>query len=255
MRRVTFPPLPVQPRPLPRPPEFGAISPTDPHPAVVRRSDDEVLNGFLAQQVRLQLGNRLICVTASQGSDECFPFEHPVLLVSTTVTDYTRLPDDLGVDFLPAVAVAGDRQWLDRMIIVRDGPAGRDVARRFDAPYLLVWDAAGMTVCETDTGRVVRQFSVRARELTYRCCPLIADAAPGDRCRMYGGGSVSRAIVAAGYWLDRRYVFLEELGCDEVCGEASLRQDPKMPTRYLTWLTEREIAQQWAGIVSMASSD
>lgn len=255
IRRVSFPAAPVQPRVIPRPPEYGALSPTDAHPAVVQRPHEEVLNAFLAQQVRLQIGNRLVVVTASQGRDECFPFEHPVLLISTSVRDYAQWPEDLDVEFLPAVALAGDRQWLDRMVLIRDGNHALDLARRFGAPYALRWDDAGMAVVDLATGTEVRHFSVRARELTYRCCPLIADAAPGDRCRMYGAGSVGRAMVAAGYWLDRRYLFLEDVGCDESCGEAAPRKDPQVPTRYRTWLTEREIAQQWAGIVTMVGTD
>lgn len=242
----------VQPRPAPRPPAFGAVSGSDAHPAVVRRSTEEVLRGFGEQELRLQVGNRLLCVTRGRGVDDFFPFEHPVLLVSTSVRDYRSWPADLDVDWLPVVAVAADRQWLDRMVLVRDGVLARDVAANSQAPYALLWSAEGMSVLDLATGEPAWQFCVETRELAYRCCPLIPDAQPGDRCRMYSGGTVSRALIAAGYWLDRRYVFLEELGCDEACGEASVRSKPHMPTRYFTWLTDSQIAAQWAGIVSMA---
>jgi hypothetical protein len=254
VRDVRLPPMPAQPRPFTRPPEFGALSPTDAHPAVVRRPPAEILNGFVEQELRFPLGNRMVCVSAAPGPDT-FPFAHPVLLLSTSVRDYGPWPRDIAVDHIPAVALAGDRQWLDRMLLVRDGPSARALAEQSPAPYALRWDEAGMAVIEATSGQTLRRFGVRARELTYRCCPLIADAAPGDRCRMYGGGSISKAIVAAGYWLDRRHVFLEELGCDEACGEPSVREDPRLPTRYFTWLTEREIAEQWSAIVGLAAMD
>lgn len=253
LRRVEFPQVHQQPRAIPRPPDFGALSTTDAHPAVVSRPDAEIINGFVVQQVRMVIGNRLISVTPSQGSDPAFPFEHPVLVVSTTVRDYDAWPEEsataLELDFLPAVALAADRQWLDRMVVLWDIPAAWEFAARMGGKYLLQWTEIGMAVVEVATRRVVRRFSVRARELTYRCCPLIADAKPGDRCRMYGGGSVSRAIVAAGHWLDRRYLFLEELGCDEACGSPTVRRDPQVPTRYLRWMTEREISSEWSTIV------
>ena len=254
MRRIEFPVMPVVPRPMPRPPEFGALSPSDARPAVVRRRLPEILAGFRNQQMRLQIGNRLVCVTRGSGQ-VCFPFEHPVLLISTSVRDYAEWPDTLEEEYLPAVALAQDRQWLDRMILVRDGALARVLAAKSEAPFALLWDAEGMSVLDVADGGVLDRFEVVARELTYRCCPLIADAAPGDRCRMYGGGSVSRAILAAGYWLDRRYVFLEELGCDEACSEASVRAQPSIPTRYYTWLTERQIADQWEGIVTTVIND
>lgn len=243
------------PRTIPRPPDFGALSTTDAHPAVVARSDSEIINGFVGQQLRLVVGNRLICVMASAGVDKAFPFDHPVLVVSTSVKDYQPWPEDLGIDFLPAVALAADRQWIDRMVVLKDGIDARNLARRSGASYAIEWSLTGMAVIDVRTSRIVRRFATRARELTYRCCPLISDAAPGDRCRMYGGGSVSRAIVAAGHWLDRRYLFLEELGCDEACGQASHRSDPQVPTRYRKWLTEREISSAWAGIVSMSQAE
>lgn len=249
MRRIEFPVMPLAPRAVPRPPEFGALSPSDAHPAIVRRPVAEVLQGFREQQVRLAVGNRLVCVTRGEGGDPCFPFAHDVLLISTSVRDYPQWPQDGGLDALPAVAVAGDRQWLDRMLLVRDGARARALARAAGAPLALQWTEQGMAVLDLADDEVLDRFGVRTWELTYRCCPLIADAAPGDRCRMYGGGSVSRAIVAAGHWLDRRYVFLEELGCDEACGEATVRPQPALPTRYFTWLTERQIAEEWAGIV------
>jgi hypothetical protein len=254
IRAVEFPQVPQQPRAIPRPPDFGALSTTDAHPAVVSRSEAEIINGFVGQQLRMTIGHRLICVTASQGADPAYPFEHPVLVMSTSVRANGSWPDTHGLelDVLPAVALAADRQWLDRMLVVRDTPQAWTVAARFGAQYLLQWTQTGMAVVEVASRRVVRRFAVRARELTHRCCPVIADARPGDRCRMYGGGSVSRAIVAAGHWLDRRYVFLEELGCDEACGMPTVRRDPQLPTRYLRWLTEREISAEWAGIVGLA---
>lgn len=254
MRRIEFPVMPAVPRSSPRPPDYGALSPSDAHPAVVGRSRAEVLAGLRDQELRLEIGNRLVCVTAGEGQ-ACFPFEHPVLLISTSVRDYPDWPQDLDIEVLPAVALDADRQWLDRMILVRDGAAGRRLARESGAEFALLWSADGMAVLDAAGTEVLERFPVVTRELTYRCCPLIPDAAPGDRCRMYGGGSVSRAIIAAGYWLDRRYVFLEELGCDEACGEASERSDPRLPTRYFTWLTERQIADQWAGIVSTVIKD
>lgn len=245
----------VQPRSTPRPPDFGALSTTDAHPAVVARPDSEIVNGFIGQQLRMVIGNRLVCVTAAAGVDPAFPFEHPVLVVSTSVRGYRPWPEGCELDFLPAVALAADRQWLDRMVVLRDGALARGLAKEFGGQYALKWSAFGMAIIDLGSGRTVRQFAVKARELTYRCCPVIPDAQPGDRCRMYGGGSVSRAIVAAGHWLDRRYLFLEELGCDEACGSASQRSDPQVPTRYLRWMTEREIANQWSGIVSMTQTE
>lgn len=255
LRRVDYVPVPAQPRAVPRPPDFGALSTTDAHPAVVARAPEEVINGFIGQQIRLQAGNRLLCVTASQGVDPSFPFAHPVLLMSTSVREYEDWPSGLDLDFLPAVALAADRQWIDRMLVLRDGQDARRLAAGAQAPYALIWSGRGMQVLDVDAGQVVREFATRTRELMYRCCPLIPDAAPGDRCRMYGGGSVSRAIVAAGHWLDRRFLFLEELGCDETCAEASPRSEVKVPTRYYKWMSEREIANEWSGIVGMARAE
>lgn len=255
LRRVEYLQVPQQPRAVPRPPEFGALSTTDAHPAIVARGPEEVVNGFIGQQLRLQAGNRLLSVTAAQGGDPAFPFAHPVLLVSTSVRAYQAWPRNLDLDFLPAVALAADRQWIDRMIVLRDGDEARRMAAEAEAAFALVWSERGMGVLEVATGRIVREFATRTRELTYRCCPLIPDAVPGDRCRMYGGGSVSRAIVAAGHWLDRRFLFLEELGCDESCATASVRRDVRVPTRYFKWLSEREIANEWSGIVGLARSE
>ena len=255
LRRVEYLQVPQQPRAIARPPEFGALSTTDAHPAVVARTAEEVVNGFIGQQIRLQAGNRLVCVAAAAGIDPSFPFAHPVLHVSTSVREYQAWPDSLDLDFLPAVALAADRQWIDRMIVLRDGDDARRMAAGAQARFALVWSEQGMQVLEVATGQIVRTFTARTRELTYRCCPLIPDAAPGDRCRMYGGGSVSRAIVAAGHWLDRRFLFLEDLGCDESCAAASPRRDVRVPTRYYKWLSEREIANEWSGIVGLARAE
>lgn len=255
VRDVEFPPMRQQPRSIPRPPDFGAISTPDPRPAVVARSDEEILNGFVGQQLRLQVGPHLLCVTASQGVDVAFPFEHPVVIASTSVKGYRDWPVPADLEVLPAIALAADRQWIDRMVVMPDGPQFHETARSFGGKYALLWSAMGMAVVDLATERIVRSFATRTREMVYRCCPLIQDAQPGDRCRMYGGGSISQAIVAAGYWLDRRFLFLEELGCDEPCGVASHREDPRVPTRYLKWMTAREITAQWDGIVNLAQAE
>ncbi len=251
VREVEFPIAPATPRVMARPPEYGALSPADAHPAIVARPDDEVRNGFTGQQLRLSVGQKEIEVSASQGPDPSFPFAHPVLVISCDDLESVR---SFGVDFLPAVALAADRQWLDRMVVVRDGPRGRQLAAAGSARYALVWSVTGMQVLDVQAAEVVNRFAVRAREIVHRCCPLIADARPGDRCRMYGGGGVQRAVIAAGYWLDRRYLFVSELGCDEACGEPTARPEARVPTRYRTWMSEADIDQAWTKIIGISGA-
>lgn len=255
LRPVEFPVHRPSPRSVPSEPRFGVVSPADVHPAVTVRSRTEVLAGFHAQELRLLIEGQPISIIASEASDGLFPFRHPVLLASTSVRKYVPWPTEVrDLDFLRATAAAGDRQWIDRMLLLRDDPQAREVAREFGGRFALRWSESGMAVIDLATDEVETTFQVRGERLTHRPCPMIPGAVAGDHCKMYGGPWVARSMVASGYWMDRRYLYEQELGCDEECPRPSVRHQDGLPTRYFTWMWQSEIDQQWEELVEFVRS-
>lgn len=254
LRGVSFPVETGRTRP-PRQPRFGVITPADSTPAVVLRSREEVVLGFRTQELRMNLDGVPVEFTAATRSDGRFPFGHPVLVVSTSVSEYLPWPGELaGLDFLPAVAAASDRQWIDRMLVMRDHPESRALARTYQARFAMRWSKSGVSVIDLETDDEVTRYLMRGRALQQRSCPLIPGAIPGERCKMYGGPWLPRSMVASGYWMDRRFLYTSELGCDQVCSPASTRRQDHLPTRYYTWLWQSEIDQRWDELVEHAKA-
>lgn len=258
LRGVAFPVDTRRPRLIPPAPRFGVVTPAEERPAVVMRDRLEVLRGFRSQELRLTLDGVYVSFSAAAKSDGRFPFASAVLLVSTSVREYLPWPegpDEVdGLDHLRAVAVSADRQWIDRMLLLRDHPDARRLARRYGARFALGWSKSGMSVIDLETDQVMARFLVRGTALEHRPCPMVPASLPGDRCRMYGGPWLESSMIASGYWLDRRYIYASDLGCDEPCSEPSLRQRTELPTRYLTWMWPSEIDAQWEGLVQYVRS-
>lgn len=258
LRGVAFPVDTRRPRLLRQEPRFGVVTPAEDKPAVVMRDRWEVLRGFRSQELRMTLNGMHIVFSAASQSDGRFPFADPVLLASTSVRDYLawpQAPADLnGLDHLRAVAVSADRQWIDRMLVLRDHPDARSLARSYGARYAMGWSKAGMCVIDLETDEVMARFLVRGVAMAQRPCPMVPGALPGDRCRMYGGPWVDSSMIASGYWLDRRFIYSSELGCDEPCSEPSVRHRTELPTRYFTWMWPSEIDAQWEGLVQYVRS-
>lgn len=253
LRGVSFP-VESGSRRIPRQPRFGVITPADIKPAVVARPRDEIVLGFRTQDLRLELDGVPVEFTTAARSDGRFPFAHPVLVLSTSVREYLSWPDPQDLDYIPAVAAASDRQWIDRMLVMRDDPQARALARDYQARYAMRWTKAGVSVIDLETDDTVARYLVRGRALPERPCPLIPGAIPGERCKMYGGPWLPRSMVASGYWLDRRFLYVGELGCDQACAPASLRQQSNLPTRYYTWLWDSEIEERWDDLVHNAKA-
>lgn len=255
VRQVEYPLHDDRPRRVPSEPRFGVVSPADIHPAVTVRDRDEIIASFRLQDLRLPLGGELIALRACDAREQDFPFAHPVLLVSTTVREYLPWPNDVrGLDFIRVTAAAADRQWVDRMLLLKDAPEAWDIAREFGGRFAMRWDTEGAAVVDLQTGEVVDGFHLNGSRLRHRPCPLIPGAVCGDRCKMYGGPWVTQSMVASGYWMDRRFLYEQDLGCDEQCSRPSVRRRTDLPTRYYTWLWQSEIDNRWEDLVAFVRS-
>ena len=239
VRDIHYPALDVTSR-TPREPVHGALSPLAHDWRPFPRTRREVIAGFRTQELRMLLAGHRVVFTASANRDP-FPFEHPVLLLSTSVHDHAR--KNPGVPHLAATALSADRQWLDRLCVVRDDTAGWEAAAGLGGRFLVRWSDAGVELVDLSDGSVVDTWGMQGRTIQHRCCPLIPDAQPGDQCKMHGGPWVSLSIVAAMHWNNRRRLYLSELGCDEACEHRPRGRAGSVPTRYDTWLSEDEFSQ------------
>lgn len=240
LSNIRYPALDSTPRMPPREPQHGAVSPLAHHWRPFPRTRREVIAGFRSQELRMLLNGQRVVFTASAECDPS-PFTRPVLVLSATIHDYTR--KDPGVPHLPAVALAADRQWLDRLCVVDDDVAGWRAAAELGGRFVVRWSESGAELIDLADGCVIDRWGMQGRTIVHRCCPIIPDARPGDQCTLHGGPWVSSSMVASMHWNDRRARFLSEVGCDEACEHRPRRQPGAVPTRYDTWLSEDEFSQ------------
>ncbi len=232
VRDVLYPPEEVAARREPLPARFGALSPLGRQVSRIPRPRAELLEGLREQELRLRVGGKTV-VFRQDAENGPFPFERPVVLVSVDVHEYHRVADSQ----LVAVAVARDRQWLDQMLVRPDDRSALALAAELGSRFVLRWSDEGMSVVDVRTAEVAERFCVQGKEVVYRTCPVLCDAARGDLCKKHGGPWVSASMIAAVNWTSRRSLFLQYLGCD-VCGAQSTVSDGVVPTRYDDWVAQ-----------------
>ncbi len=224
----------------PRDPQFGAVSPVVAWRVDVTRPRSQIIAEFSTQELRLRIHDRLVAFTAAGEGGE-FPFGHPVIVASTSIKGFDE--PEISVPSIEAVALAADRQWLDRMLVMRDSAAALSAAVRLGGRFAMRWDPRGVSVVDLQSGLEVSHFAVAGREVVDRCCPLIPDARPGEVCKPHGGPWVSMSITAAGHWNSRRWLYWNLVGCDQACPPPRSRNRVDVPTRYQTWFSDIDLAQ------------
>lgn len=164
-RDVQFPPDDAKPRPEPREPQFGATSPSMPWPPRVTRPRSQIVAGFETQELRLHSNNRLLAFRSS-ATGGAFPFTHPVIVASTSIHSYD--PVEKALLAVEAVALSADRQWVDRMLIMRDSAESLGVAARLGGRFAMRWTECGVAVLDLASGVEVSHFAVSGRQLSHR---------------------------------------------------------------------------------------
>ncbi|MEZ5185451.1 MAG: hypothetical protein R2720_06875 [Candidatus Nanopelagicales bacterium] len=242
-RDVRFPLDDTPPRPERREPQFGVVSPPTPHPVRLTRPRSHIIAGFETQELRLRVGGRVLAFRRTPEGGPS-PFLDPVILASTSVHSYDAESLERFLPAVEAVAISADRQWVDRLLVLPDRASALGVAAGLGGRFAMRWTELGMAVLDLASGLEVSHFAVSGRELLQRCCPLIPDARPGDRCKQHGGPWVSRSRIAASRWNDRRRLYWDLVGCDQGCPTPRQRECVSVPTRYDLWLHPEGLAQR-----------
>jgi hypothetical protein len=201
----------------------------------ITRPRSQIVAGYASQQLWMRLHDRLVCFTAARESGE-FPFGHPVIVASTSIHAVADV--ECAMPALAAVAVAGDRQWLDKMLVLPDSAAALQAASVRGGRFAMRWSEYGVAVFDLHSGLEVSHFSVRGREIVHPDCPVI----PGDLCSRRGGPSVAMAALAPGHCTSQRRMFRDLRECDQDCPPP--RSSIQVPTRYDTWVDEADLAQR-----------
>lgn len=237
--------------------------------ALEPRSRDDVVAGYLNQHVffefpgapgvraRLSAVPSEVGVESAPGKDSTpgggggsavgFPFAGPIAIVGTSppagvaaAVVGRQLGEELadflagrGIESWQAVAVDGQREWLDHVLLVDCTDPGMvfTMAAVHVHPFLSVWRADPSThagilevvdLADPLNGRVVSRGEADLRRVVLRTCPLIPGSSCGDLCEQYGGPWVSRSITAATRWEARRARMIRALGCD-TCGDGAIK--------------------------------
>lgn len=178
---------------------------------------DMIVEEMIAQSILFDHGGQWYRLTT--GEPTASPLTQPVAFAS-------------GESGLSVGAVEAHARWTDSLSVV-------SVAHAAD-PVFVVWVGDRLQVRTPDA--LLHEVPARLTRAV-RTCPLIPDSKPGQLCRQYGGGWVSRAMVASGRWLDEREKRLREVGCD-TCGNGEIRVPPKYGEYILVGPTRRAYGSQ-----------
>ena len=190
-------------------PHFGYCPMSDPTLRHLPVPLDMVIEEFIGQSVLFPHAGKWYRLAAGEATPS--PLVDAVGLVSLTHTDGHRAPATTGV-----LVGAIDRawRWTDQMVVTSP-----QIARTTDQPFHVVWTDDRLQL--RDSHGVVHESPARLTRAV-RPCPMYPGSKPGQMCRQYGGGWVSRAIVATGRWLDEHYRRIGDVGCDTCDGRVRI---------------------------------